>query len=61
MKTFFKSLAGAAALTLGMAASGVASAETTLVVGTWQPPGNPMNTVVWPTWQNGLKMPRKGV
>ncbi|MET4162945.1 C4-dicarboxylate ABC transporter substrate-binding protein [Marinobacterium iners] len=60
MKTFFKSLVGAAALTLGMAASASASAETTLVVGTWQPPGNPMNTIVWPTWAEWVEEATEG-
>lgn len=60
MKTLFKSLIGAAALTLGMTASGLASADTTLVVGTWQPPGNPMNKVVWPTWAKWVEEATEG-
>jgi TRAP-type C4-dicarboxylate transport system substrate-binding protein len=59
MKTLFKSFVGAAALTLGMASS-IAAAETTLVVGTWQPPGNPMNTVVWPTWAEWVEEATEG-
>ena len=59
MKTLFKSLAGAAALTLGLTAS-AASAETTLVVGTWQPPSNPMNAVVWPTWAKWVEEATEG-
>src|SRR5690554_2284341 len=60
MKKLFKSLIGAAALTLGVAASGFAVAETTLVVGTWQPPGNPMNKVVWPTWAKWVEEATEG-
>ncbi len=60
MKTFFKSMAGAAALTLGLTASAAASAETTLIVGTWQPPGNPMNAVVWPTWAEWVEEATEG-
>jgi TRAP-type C4-dicarboxylate transport system substrate-binding protein len=46
----FKTLATASMLAAGIAGSGLVSASTTLVVGTWMPPSNPMNTVVWPTW-----------
>ena len=60
MKKFFKSLAGAAALALGMSVSASASAETTLIVGTWQPPGNPMNSVVWPTWAEWVEEATEG-
>ncbi len=60
MKTFFKSMAGAAALTLGLTASATVSAETTLIVGTWQPPGNPMNAVVWPTWAEWVEEATEG-
>ncbi|WP_114417170.1 TRAP transporter substrate-binding protein [Marinospirillum perlucidum] len=48
--TQVKTLAAASLLTVGLAGTSVATASTTLVVGTWMPPSNPMNTVVWPTW-----------
>ena len=60
MKKLFKSLTGAAALAVGMTASAIASAETTLIVGTWQPPGNPMNAVVWPTWAKWVEDATEG-
>ena len=60
MKTFFKSVASAAALTVGLTASAAVSAETTLIVGTWQPPGNPMNSVVWPTWAEWVEEATEG-
>ncbi len=60
MKKMFKSLAGAAALAMGMTASATASAETTLIVGTWQPPGNPMNSIVWPTWAGWVEEATEG-
>jgi len=46
----FKSLAAASLLTVGMAGSSLVSASTTLVVGTWMPPSNPMNAIALPTW-----------
>lgn len=45
-----KTLAAATLLSIGIGSSAIASASTTLVVGTWMPPSNPMNTIVWPTW-----------
>lgn len=60
MRTFFKSFASVAVLTAGLTASALASAATTLVVGTWQPPGNPMNTVVWPTWAGWVEEATEG-
>lgn len=60
MNTFFKSVASAAILTVGLTASAFATAETTLIVGTWQPPGNPMNSVVWPTWAGWVEEATEG-
>lgn len=60
MRTFFKSIASAALLTAGLTASALTSADTTLIVGTWQPPGNPMNTVVWPTWAGWVEEATEG-
>ncbi len=60
MKASFKSMLSAAALTLGLGVSAAASAETTLIVGTWQPPGNPMNSVVWPTWAGWVEEATEG-
>ncbi|RAU18906.1 C4-dicarboxylate ABC transporter substrate-binding protein [Nitrincola tibetensis] len=45
-----KSLTAASLLIAGMLGASIATASTTLVVGTWMPPSNPMNAVVLPTW-----------
>ncbi|RVU32636.1 MULTISPECIES: TRAP transporter substrate-binding protein DctP [Neptunomonas] len=50
----------AGALTLGMALSGQASAETVLRVGSWLPPTHPQNAVVWPTWSKWVEEATEG-
>lgn len=53
MKQFprkIKSIAAASLLVAGALGSSLVVASTTLVVGTWMPPSNPMNAVVLPTW-----------
>lgn len=58
--TSVKTLAAASLLTLGMAGSAVVSASTTLVVGTWMPPSNPMNSTALPTWAGWVEEATEG-
>ncbi|WP_432695046.1 TRAP transporter substrate-binding protein [Marinobacterium sp. YM272] len=51
-----KATVAVGALTL----SGSAFAETVLHVGTWLPPTNPMNAVVWPTWSKWVEEATEG-
>lgn len=55
-----KTLAAASLLTMGMAGSAMVSASTTLVVGTWMPPSNPMNAVALPTWAKWVEEATEG-
>lgn len=50
----------AALLSLGLAISGSAFAVKTLHVGTWLPPTNPQNAVVWPTWAKWVEEATEG-
>lgn len=56
----FKTLAAATLLTIGMGGAATAMAKSTLVVGTWMPPSNPMNTIVWPTWAEWVEEATEG-
>ncbi|SFX18842.1 TRAP transporter substrate-binding protein [Marinospirillum alkaliphilum] len=56
----FKTLATASLLTLGMAGSSLVAASTTLVVGTWMPPSNPMNATALPTWAQWVEEATEG-
>lgn len=57
----FKSIAVATVLAVGLGGATLASAKTTtLVAGTWMPPSNPMNTVVWPTWAKWVEEATEG-
>lgn len=58
-KTFKTTLAGLA-LSASLLASHSALAETTLRVGTWLPPTNPQNAVVWPTWAKWVEEATEG-
>lgn len=55
-----KTLAAASLLTAGMAGSSLVSASTTLVVGTWMPPTNPMNSTALPTWAEWVEEATEG-
>jgi TRAP-type C4-dicarboxylate transport system substrate-binding protein len=50
----------AAILSLGLSITGSAFAATTLHVGTWLPPTNPQNAVVWPTWAKWVEEATEG-
>ncbi|WP_273205824.1 TRAP transporter substrate-binding protein [Marinobacter subterrani] len=50
----------AAIFSLGLAISGSGFAATTLNVGTWLPPTNPQNAVVWPTWAKWVEEATEG-
>ncbi|EXJ12556.1 MULTISPECIES: TRAP transporter substrate-binding protein [Nitrincola] len=50
LPTKIKRLTAASLFIVGMVGASLATASTTLVVGTWMPPSNPMNAVVLPTW-----------
>ncbi|WP_461536462.1 TRAP transporter substrate-binding protein [Spongorhabdus nitratireducens] len=57
------SKARAAAIVAGLALSTLSSgafAETVLRVGTWLPPTNPQNSVVWPTWAKWVEEATEG-
>ncbi len=56
IKTSLKALV----LSTGMLVSGLASSETVLRVGTWLPPTNPQNAVVWPTWAKWVEDATEG-
>ncbi len=47
-------------LIAGLGCSGVVSAETTMVVGTWLPPTSVQNSVVWPTWAKWVEEATEG-
>tara|TARA_R110001592_G_scaffold14420_1_gene64449 strand:- start:963 stop:2003 length:1041 start_codon:yes stop_codon:yes gene_type:complete len=50
----------AAILSLGLTISSGAFAATTLHVGTWLPPTNPQNAIVWPTWAKWVEEATEG-
>ena len=47
-------------LTVLPALSSVVQAETILRVGTWLPPTNPQNAIVWPTWAKWVEEATEG-
>lgn len=55
-----KSTFKAAILGLSLVASGSVLAETVLRVGTWLPPTNAQNSVVWPTWAKWVEDATEG-
>lgn len=58
-----KTLAATALLSVGLGlgvATTVEAKTTTLVAGTWMPPSNPMNTIVWPTWAKWVEEATEG-
>ncbi|HBR98335.1 MAG TPA: C4-dicarboxylate ABC transporter substrate-binding protein [Gammaproteobacteria bacterium] len=55
-----KQLVQAVAVVAGLGFSSMASAATTLHVGTWLPAGNPQNSVVWPTWAKWVEEATEG-
>lgn len=59
MKTIRTSIK-AAVLSLSLLASGSVLAETILRVGTWLPPTNAQNAVVWPTWARWVEDATEG-
>lgn len=60
IKKTIKTLAAATLLSIGIGSASIVSAATTLVAGTWMPPSNPMNTIVWPTWAKWVEEATEG-
>lgn len=56
----FKTLASASLLTAGIVGASMASASTTLIVGTWMPPTNAMNATALPTWAEWVEEATEG-
>lgn len=53
-------LKATAAVSLGLALSGAAIAETTMRVASWLPPTHPQNAVVFPTWKKWIEEATEG-
>ena len=60
IRTTFKTTMKLALFSAGVMVSSLASSETILRVGTWLPPTNPQNAVVWPTWGKWVEEATEG-